>query len=324
MMGMDSLTAIAFAARLENALGLPLPSATAYNHPTVAALADALVERIRQEAPPPAAVAAAPPRAAISAAPELWLTGVSAAAGPAPPGRRLFCFPYAGSGASAYAGWGNHGGSLGRLAEIVTVQLPGREERSAEPPIHRMDELVARLADVFAGRCGAGAAFFGHSLGALLAYGLACELRRRGEPTPGLLILSGCGAPRPVEDPIHPLPDDQFLVQLERRYPAGGATLGEDDPRRAFLPVLRADVELLESWPPGVEAPLPCPIRVLGGADDPLVSRADLLGWAAATSGDFSLRLFAGGHLFVNSRREEILAEIGRYLGETASAGAPA
>ena len=60
------------------------------------------------------------------------------------PRMRLFCFPYAGGGASAYRGWERE---LPADVEVCLVQLPGRETRLREPPFRRVEPLVEAAAE---------------------------------------------------------------------------------------------------------------------------------------------------------------------------------
>ncbi|HEX6370737.1 MAG TPA: SDR family NAD(P)-dependent oxidoreductase [Longimicrobium sp.] len=345
-MGMDSLMAIAFSARLENLLQLSLPTTLAYNFPTLQAVVDHLYELLRG-VPPEGPLrdgddaSASPASAATSAdapAPSVSIEADGHAAGsggngawPAAPRRevwfpfvraggsaqrRLFCFPWAGSGASAYAHWQE---ALGAETEVVAVQLPGREHRSGELPLGDMAQVVARLADVVPGEEGVPFAFFGHSLGGLMAFELARELRRRGMPGPARLVLSGCAPPRPGEHAqVHREDDDALLAHLSERF--GMTVDGLHDPavRGALLPALRADVTVLETYDAAPEPPLECPLLVLGGADDRLVPRERLVDWCAHTRGELSVRVFPGGHMFVRGAEGAVLQAVRRELEASA------
>jgi acyl transferase domain-containing protein/acyl-CoA synthetase (AMP-forming)/AMP-acid ligase II/surfactin synthase thioesterase subunit len=345
-MGMDSLMAIAFAARLESLLGLRLPTTLAYNHPTIQAVADHLYELLRGAAPGPGvreeAAAGAEGSASPEAAPDGSASGADAAAGATADGNggraaaklwfpfvragteeprtRLFCFPYAGAGASVYRGWQAAG-----FAEVVPVQPPGREERGAEPPVLVMAELVDRLADALAPDDGTPFAFFGHSLGGLTAFELARELRRRGAAGPERLVLSGCGVPRADENGwIHREDDDAFVRALGERFVLPGEALHDPGLRRLLLPALRADITVLETYRVDDEPPLDVPLLALAGAADTLAPRERLLEWAALTTGDFSLRTFPGDHMFIRSQEPRVLAAIGEALRPGAAPPPPA
>jgi surfactin synthase thioesterase subunit len=100
---------------------------------------------------------------------------------------RLFCFHHAGVGASVYRHWGF---DLPPTVEVAAIQLPGRGNRFTEPPIADIPLLVDALASNLAPHLEGRFAFFGHSMGAVLAYELAHALRNRGLPSPCHLIVS--------------------------------------------------------------------------------------------------------------------------------------
>jgi surfactin synthase thioesterase subunit len=224
-------------------------------------------------------------------------------------GARLFCFPHAGGGASAWVGWA--AGWSGERA-ICPVRLPGRESRQVEAPFERMEALVAALADALDGYLDRPFGFFGHSMGAVVGFELARELRRRGFRQPRVLIASGARAPQfrrghvPPPDPS----DEQLLAELGRLEgtPKG---LWEDAAAQAvLLPALRADTELYRRYVYREEAPLDCAICAYGGRADVNVSEAHLAAWREQTTGRFRLRRFDGGHFYLQPPGAEFLAAL--------------
>lgn len=107
---------------------------------------------------------------------------------------RLFTFPYAGSGASVFHNWFL---PLYDSVDLYALQLPGRESRAAEAPYRDMEEAGGAIADCLANLFDDDVpyVFFGHSMGALLAYRVACVLRARGRTEPCRLVLSGMAPP---------------------------------------------------------------------------------------------------------------------------------
>ena len=128
---------------------------------------------------------------------------------------RLFCFPYAGGGASVYQAWPQ---GLPADVEVCAVQPPGRERRMTEAPFSRLDDLVESAAAGLAPLMEVPFAFFGHSNGALIAFELIRRLRRGGLPLPLAFFPSGRVAPHlPRRTPrIHDLPEDEFREGLRR------------------------------------------------------------------------------------------------------------
>jgi surfactin synthase thioesterase subunit/glycosyltransferase involved in cell wall biosynthesis len=212
---------------------------------------------------------------------------------PGPP--RLFCFPHAGGGARqpvALAGW-----------DAVSVRLPGRESRLAEAPFERMSPLVAALADNIDSYLDRPFAFFGHSMGAAIAFELARELRRRSRPLPTVLIASGARAPQfrrhhvPPPAPSH----EAFVEELRRLQGIPAEALDDPALMRAILPALEADAALYRNYVYAEDLPLPIPVRAYGGADDPNVRRDHLDGWAEQTTASFAVRIFPGGHFYLTT-----------------------
>ena len=130
---------------------------------------------------------------------------------------RLFCFSYAGGGASTFRSWPRDD-SLG----VVPVQLPGRENRMAEAPLLAMDEIVEQAAQAMLPYVDAPYALFGHSLGARVGFEVARFMRRRGHALPVHLFVSGSRAPEiPEPQPLHDL-DEKYRGGRSR--PVGSST----------------------------------------------------------------------------------------------------
>ncbi|APR81384.1 Thioesterase [Minicystis rosea] len=155
-------------------------------------------------------------------------------------------------------------------------------------------------------------AFFGHSLGAFVAFETARALRQKGAPLPQHLLLGGCPAPQThvVEQPIHAL-DDKGLVEALRRYQGTpDEVMKNEELMKLVLPLLRADFTLYETYAPPVEPPLDVPLTVLGGLDDDHATREELDGWRMHTTKAFLLRMFPGGHFFVHTARSQVLGTV--------------
>jgi len=231
---------------------------------------------------------------------------------------RLFCLPYAGSGAAVYRPWL---AQLPATLELQIIQLPGRESRLREQPYAHMDALIGVLAPALEGRLDRPYMLFGHSMGALVAFELARAMRRRGAPPPACLAVSGRRAPQlPDPEPaLHQLPDGQFVGAMVRRYNAIPRVILEDaELLGLFLPTLRADLALIETYAYTPEPPLDCPIAAFGGRDDTRASLADLEAWQAQSARPIGARQLPGGHFYLQGERANLVAAIVATLGATA------
>lgn len=226
---------------------------------------------------------------------------------------RLFCFPYAGGGGALYRPWA---AALPPYIELCVVQLPGREARMAEPAFTSAHALARTLADALGPGDGVPRAFFGHSMGALIAFELACELRRRALPAPVHLFVSGHRAPHlPARGlPLHRLPDAAFAAHVHHLAGIPPEALRNPAFMALLVPMLRADLTLSETYAPAAEPPLPCPITAFGGVEDASVAHGELQAWAAHTRGGFGIRFFPGRHFFVQSAGPQVLQAIEHAL----------
>lgn len=222
---------------------------------------------------------------------------------------RLFCFPHAGGGAGAYRTWQDY---LQPTVEVCPVQIPGREERLNEPCYTRLNDLVESIAESLFQFFDKPYAFFGHSLGAMIAFQLACHLREEGLSQPVHLFASGRRAPQleVSESSIYDLPDREFLealcqLNLIRKEIIRNARLVD-----LVTPILKADYELVQTCIYKPDAPFDFPITVFGGMDDTAASREMLEAWESQTSADFALQIFPGDHFFIQSSQPALLQVI--------------
>jgi medium-chain acyl-[acyl-carrier-protein] hydrolase len=226
---------------------------------------------------------------------------------------RLFCVPFAGAGSTIFRRWPP---GLPTTIEVCAVQAPGREGRLLEAPYNRLAPLVATAVEELGPYFTPPFAFFGHSLGAVVAFEIARKLQRQGRPGPSHLIVSGRTAPQfPRRRPsLHDLPEDEFRDELRRLEGTPAAVLENDELMELLLPVLRADFSVSDTYEYSEGPPLDCPITALGGTEDPWVDGDELEGWRAHTRASFTCYQFAGNHFFLHSAEDELLTFLGDLL----------
>ena len=227
--------------------------------------------------------------------------------------RRLFCFPYAGAGASVYRTWAN---LLPPEIEVFPVQLPGREARRQEPLFTRLDALLEALSQALAVYLDVPFAFFGHSMGGLIAYELTHRLWLERKLVPTHLLLSGRRPPEVPdrEEPLHSLPHARLLERLRQLEGTPEEIFQHPELLEMLLPILRADFAVCETWLHQLKPPLPCPLTIYGGVHDGYVKASSLELWRGHTTERFRLRLFAGNHFFLNTARAQVLQAINEDL----------
>ncbi len=222
---------------------------------------------------------------------------------------RMFCFPYAGAGALSWRDWQD---ALKDIAVVCPVQLPGRESRIAEEPFTQMKDLIRALSTQIEPLLNEPCVFFGHSMGAGIAFEVIRELRRRKKTLPECLIVSGARAPQ-FRTEVSPSASDEELLRHFRNL-GGFQSNGQDSESliQQILPTLRADTELYRKYLYTAESPLNLPILAYAGSDDLNVSPVFIQDWEQQTSAAFQFTEMPGGHFFI--RTPEFLDRLSKDL----------
>lgn len=226
---------------------------------------------------------------------------------------RLFCFPYAGGNAHAFRAWAQH---FPPGVELYALQPPGRGHRMLEPPFTDLRSMIPALARVIDDHLDRPAVFFGHSMGAIIAFELARHLRRESGREPAHLFLSGRRAAQlpPDEPPTFNLPEPEFLEALRRLNGTPGEVFEHPELLRLMIPLLRADFSVCQTYEYQPEPPLSCPITVFGGLGDHEAGRELLEAWSAQTTSAFSLHMLPGDHFFVNTSQALLCRLLASHL----------
>jgi len=245
-----------------------------------------------------------------------WFTAGTNPAG----AMRLFLFPFAGGNASTFLPWQQ---LLGPRLELRVAQLPGRGVRLFDPPVAEMGELVARLTRAVTGLADRPFVFFGHSVGALIAFEVTRQLRRAGRPEPVSLWVSGAEGPRTraVRRQLHDL-DDAELIEALREYNGTAPEMLEDrEMMELVLPGLRADFALNECYVYRAEPPLKQPIHLLLGDADPYVEEDRAAGWAWETSRPVQRHCYPGDHFFLYEHQQSIATLLAETVTQPSRTG---
>jgi len=230
------------------------------------------------------------------------------------PGQRkilIFSFPHAGGQANSHRPLLNE---FGAEFGVHLMELPGHGSLHRQPLAQDMATLVQTLTERTERLLEAGADYIlhGHSMGAVLAYEIGCALLDRGVG-PSALVIGGRDAPTAqgaTQRHLHSLPDPELIRYLTSLGGLSPTLLEHPDALAFYLPVLRGDLRVLDTYRPVTRPPLTCPVTVLAGLDDPLVTDEGLHEWCRLTTGHVNVRRIAGGHFCLNSPD---------YMGEVAA-----
>lgn len=229
------------------------------------------------------------------------------------PSLRLFCFPFAGSSASVFRRWIE---VLPEQVEVMAVQLPGRENRLREPCMNEMDEILVKLEPEIERVLDLPFVFFGHSLGALVAFEVLRRLEARGQHRAELFFASGGLAPHTctVRDEPLRLTSEEILEDLRRISSAHRALLDDPEVLSLMLPMLQADFEMYANYRYRENAPIHTPIVAIRGAADTYITQDSQLEWERHTAARFAFHTIPGSHLFMLDSPEALLSLVNGYL----------
>ena len=223
----------------------------------------------------------------------------------------LFCLPFAGGGASAYNQWAK---KMQGKVTVCPVQLPGREEQIMEKPYIDMSVMLDDLEEAVRKVVYGPYALWGHSMGGKIAYELEKRLEAAGY-TAKCLFISGSRVPSiPEPNPIYHLPDEEFKRELGRFEGTPKEVLENQELLDFFLPMLRADFTMDETYYDKAGIVLHTPIAAFGGEKDGEADESAILDWGKYTDNDFNYRIFPGGHFYLRDCEDEVISEVMRLL----------
>ncbi|MFD8980637.1 thioesterase II family protein [Streptomyces sp. NPDC059564] len=228
------------------------------------------------------------------------------------PALRLFVLHHAGGSHTLYRHWP---AGLPDTWDVRLLDAPGHGFLLEQPQIADAGRLADFLLSGIEPDLTCPYAFFGHSMGALVAYEITRRAVERGLPLPVWIGVSARSAPQPAgpASPYHELPDAELRTRLKQ---LGGTPDGVfDDPElwALFEPIIRADLALVENWRPAPGAgPLPVALSAYAGAGDHASSPRRMAGWAGHTEHFLGLRVFDGGHFYFQDDPRPLLRQIER------------
>ena len=235
--------------------------------------------------------------------------------GPLPRPPRLICFPYAGGGPSIFRSWCSR---LPNSTQLCSVELPGRGALWQQPPLDSLPEAVTATCDALKPFLECEFSLYGHSLGALVAFELARELRRRHGPRPLHIFVSGLGAPQvsfwQPRRTLHLLDDEGLIAELQRFGGTPRKVIEDRELMELMIPGIRAGLRQIETYEYQEEPALDVPISAFAGREDTLVALSKVGEWREQTTSRFSMLVLPGDHFGMLEGPQGVSAEVCRRL----------
>jgi surfactin synthase thioesterase subunit len=224
----------------------------------------------------------------------------------------VFCLPFAGGSKAAYT-------PLLQVSppslHLHPVELPGRGTRSGELLLTDLDAIVNDILSQISNHLQHPYAIYGHSMGSLLAYLLAIKIVQKGLNQPQQLFLTGKAAPSvpPGSSPLYLLPNQDLKQALKEMGGIPHHILTDNRLLSYFLPVIRTDLMITETYRYEGPANLTMPITVITGTEEKLHPEKTEP-WRLESSGEVEISELSGGHFFIFDRSISLLGIIARKL----------
>jgi surfactin synthase thioesterase subunit len=223
--------------------------------------------------------------------------------------KQLYFFPFAGASFYSYNGLIKEMAMPGLT--IKTLELPGRGKKTKEALLSDINDMADYFFNQIKEDLSAPYAFYGHSLGSLLAYEVTLKIVNNHITPPSRLFVSGRGGPCvPSRDKdIGTLSREAFYAKLKEYGGTPDQVLREKELMAFLEPVLRADFIAAGNYEPDQNRKVPLPVTVFNGTLDD-VTREDALKWQEITDTPITLKEFKGDHFFIFDHSKAICDSI--------------
>ncbi|UPK66611.1 thioesterase II family protein [Chitinophaga filiformis] len=213
-------------------------------------------------------------------------------------GVQLFIFPHAGGSEISYV-------SIEKelLPETVTSTIcyTGRGRRIHEPFQKDMEAMAMDCMKIVQQKRKEELplVFLGHSLGSLIAFETMNCMRRHGLELPELVFFSGRKGPAATEKNNRSLLSDKELLDcLSRMGGIPDAFLQHPDFLSFYLPIIRNDLRLNDTYRYQPHEAFDIPFVVMNGTDDEHVGPEPALSWKEHTRAACYQEWLEGNHFY--------------------------
>lgn len=221
----------------------------------------------------------------------------------------LFIFPHAGGAPKYYVPFAK---TFTSEVKRVAVQYPGKGGSHDLSTFRSIPDLAERVTRLLPDETDGKVAFFGHSMGALVAFEVARRFEAAGRPVSALFV-SASAAPGRIGYDYVPASDRGLLDAVSEMTGVNPEFLENEEFAARILPTLRG-FKAITNYECAPEATVSCPISAYLGDDDEIATVEKVQPWADRTASEFSMRVFPGHHFYLSEHLEELVADIENKL----------
>ena len=225
---------------------------------------------------------------------------------------QVVCFPHAGGSASYFF---PVSAALSPEFDVRVIQYPGHQDRLREPFVETVEAMAEQACAALLAVIDPPVALFGHSMGAQVAFEVACRLEQAAHIDPVVVFVSGSRAPSRSRGGFVALGDDADVVERMRKL--GGTDprlLGDADFLQVALPAFRNDLRATEQYRRSLDARIHAPVVVMTAVDDPRTTLEEATAWRDHTSESLEVHTFDGGHFFLEQHAGRVISLIAETL----------
>ena len=228
---------------------------------------------------------------------------------------QLICFPYAGGGISSFIPLKQ---KLPEGIGLGIIELPGRGEKYFENFYSEPLKLINDLVEELQTNIQIPTIYWGHSLGANIAFELTATMKDRNMVLPQHVIVSG-SVPSSFEKERknwEKMNDDKLLHEIKEFGGTPKEIFDNKELLQILLPMLRSDLILGSKFPERKGCYTAVEASVLSGKND-TIKEIELQAWSDHFNIVNPIKWFEGGHFFINESELNvhmfILEIIGKY-----------
>jgi surfactin synthase thioesterase subunit len=220
---------------------------------------------------------------------------------------KLYIFPHAGGSAQFYVPFAK---AFSSDIKRIAVQYPGRRGTHDLASFTSIPDLADGVCEKLppADQSDGEVAFFGHSMGALVAFEVARRFEAVGHPIAALFV-SACAAPGRIGYDHIPESDRGLLDAVSAMTGANPEFLENEEFAAKILPTLRG-LKAIANYECPPDATVSCPIFAFVGDDDEVATYDKVMPWSQRTASEFTLRVFTGHHFYLNDHLPELVGDV--------------
>lgn len=229
---------------------------------------------------------------------------------------RLFLFPFAGGTSQSYRSL-IKSGSLAPC-NISALELPGRGIRMRDLLTSDIAMIKAECFESIKPYVNQPLVLFGHSMGAILAFELLCELEANYPELNAALVVSAANSPKHValKHDFSRMPNEEFKNVLNSMGGIPTAISENEALIEFFLPRIRNDFSLIQQYKNHKNIRLKSSIKVIAATDDDNLTREGITSWESYTQSSFQLNWCSGGHFYIEKNMTLLSDTLNQAISE--------